>query len=200
MKHTVKIFAAAALLAVAAIAAASAQDKPVRVSGKLTALEGNVLTINTKSGDTKVGLTDKAKVLTIGKGTVADIKAGSFIGVGAQPQADGTLKAIRIMIFAESQRGTGEGHRPWDKPGTTMTNATVDTTVKGVDGQVLVVKYKDGEKKVLIVPDTIILLRLDGTRGDLKTGANVDVPAAKTAAGGALETERVDVGRGDFVP
>jgi hypothetical protein len=199
MTHRVRIFAAATLLAVAAMAAA-AQDRPQRVSGKLTALEGNVLTINTKSGDSKVGLTEKAKVLTIGKGTVADIKKGSFIGVGAQPQADGTLKAIRIMIFAESQRGTGEGHRDWDKPGTTMTNATVDTTVAGVDGQALVVKYKGGEKKVLIVPDTVILLRLDGTRGDLKTGANVDVPAAKKSASGALETERVDVGRGDFVP
>jgi len=200
MNKTTKIFAAATLLVVAAISAAWAQDKPQRVSGKLTGVQGNVLTVGTKSGDEKVGLTEKAKVLTIGKGAVSDIKAGAFIGVGAQPQADGTLKAIRIMIFAESQRGTGEGHRPWDKPGTTMTNATVDTTVSGVDGQVLMVKYKGGEKKVIVVPETVILMRLDGTRGDLKTGANVDIPAARKTSSGALEADRVDVGRGDFVP
>jgi hypothetical protein len=200
MNKTTKIFAAATLLVVAAISAAWAQDKPQRVSGKLTGVQGNVLTVNTKSGDMKVGLTEKAKVLTIGKGAVSDIKTGAFIGVGAMPQADGTLKAIRIMIFAESQRGTGEGHRPWDKPGTTMTNATVDTTVSGVDGQVLMVKYKGGEKKVIVVPETVILMRLDGTRGDLKAGANVDIPAARKTSSGGLEADRVDVGRGDFAP
>ncbi len=86
------------------------------------------------------------------KATLADIKPGTFIGVGAMPQPDGSQKAIRVMIFAEVQRGTGEGHRPWMQPGSTMTNATVDTTVAGVDGQVLMVKYKDGEKKIVVPP------------------------------------------------
>ena len=85
---------------------------------------------------------------------MADIKPNSFIGVGAMPQADGSQKAIQVQIFAEQQRGIGEGHRPWDRPGSTMTNGTVDTTVSGVEGQVLTVKYKDGEKKIVITPQT----------------------------------------------
>src|SRR6476620_11591618 len=81
-----------------------------------------------------------------------------------------------------------------------MTNATVDTTVSGVDGQVLMVKYKGGEKKVIVVPETVVLRRWDGTRGDLKAGANVEMPAARTPSSGGLEADRVDVGRGDFAP
>ena len=100
----------------------------------------------------KVNVTDNVAVFGVVKATIADIKPGAFVGVGAMPQPDGSQKAIRVMIFAESQRGTGEGHRPWAQPGSTMTNATVDTTVSSVDGQVLMVKYKDGEKKIVIPP------------------------------------------------
>ena len=89
------------------------------------------------------------------------------------PQADGSQRAIQIMIFAESQRGTGEGHRPWDRPGTTMTNATVDTTVAGVDGQVIMVKYKDGEKKIVVGPDAVIRRYVVGSKDELKPGANI---------------------------
>ena len=113
--------------------------------------------VKTKQGERKVNITANVAVFGVEKATVADIKKGDFIGVGAQPMADGTQKAIRVMIFAESQRGTGEGHRPWTQPGTTMTNATVDTTVASVDGQRLVIKYKDGEKTILIVPETRIM-------------------------------------------
>ena len=67
----------------------------------------------------------------VAKAALADLKPGAFVGVGAMPQPDGSQKAIRVMIFAESQRGTGEGHRPWVQPGSTMTNATIDTTVGG---------------------------------------------------------------------
>ena len=93
-----------------------------------------------------------------------DIKKGEFIGVGAMPQADGSQKAIRVNIFDEARRGTGEGHRPgWgpDQKGT-MTNATVDTTVGSVDGQVIMLKYKDGEKKVIVPPEATVTAA-DGT-------------------------------------
>ena len=92
------------------------------------------------------------------------------------------------------------GHRPWDRPGTTMTNATVDTTVASVDGQVVIVKYKDGEKKIIIGPDAIILSNIPGTTADLKAGANVVIPAATKKPDGTLETARITVGRGNFKP
>jgi hypothetical protein len=48
-------------------------------------------------------------------------------------------------------RGTGEGHRPWDLvPNSTMTNATVTQMVKGVQGNEITLKYKEGEKKIVV--------------------------------------------------
>jgi len=195
-----RVLTAAALTAVLAVPALAQNPAAVKFKGKIEAADSNSITVKTNDGATKVGITDKTKVLTIGKGTLADLKKGSYVGVGAMPQADGSQKAIRVMIFAESQRGTGEGSRPWDKPNTTMTNATVDTTVSGVEGQVLTVKYKDGEKKIIVGSDAVILLRTDGTQSDLKPGANVDIAAATKKPDGSLETARVDVGRGDFAP
>jgi hypothetical protein len=195
-----RVLTAAALTAVLAVPALAQNPAAVKVKGKIEAADANSITVKTNDGARKVGITDKTKVLTIGKGTLADIKKGSYVGVGAMPQADGSQKAIRVMIFAPSQSGTGEGHRPWDKPNTTMTNATVDTTVSGVEGQVLTVKYKDGEKKIIVGSDAVILLRTDGTHSDLKPGANVDIAAATKKPDGSLETARVDVGRGDFAP
>jgi hypothetical protein len=195
-----QVLTAAVLTAVLAVPALAQNPAAVKVKGKIEAADANSITVKTNDGATKVGITDKTKVLTIGKGTLADLKKGSYVGVGAMPQADGSQKAIRVMIFAESQRGTGEGSRPWDKPNTTMTNATVDTTVSGVEGQVLTVKYKDGEKKIIVGSDAVILLRTDGTPSDLKPGANVDIAAATKKPVGSLETARVDVGRGDFAP
>jgi hypothetical protein len=183
----------------ATTAALAQKPETVHVKGKVASADAHSVVVKTDKGDTKVGLTDKTKVLTIGKGTVADIKKGAFVGVGAMPQADGSQKAIRVMIFAESQRGTGEGFRPWDKPGTTMTNATVDT-VADIDGKTLTVKYKGGEKKITIGPEAVILLRMDGSPSDLKPGANVNIAAATKKPDGSLETARVDVGRGDFMP
>ena len=195
-----QVLTAAVLTAVLAVPALAQNPAAVKVKGKIEAADANSITVKTNDGATKVGITDKTKVLTIGKGTLADLKKGSYVGVGAMPQADGSQKAIRVMIFAELQRGTGEGSRPWDKPNTTMTNATVDTTVSGVEGQVLTVKYKDGEKKIIVGSDAVILLRTDGTPSDLKPGANVDIAAATKKPDGSLETARVDVGRGDFAP
>ncbi|MGH6771286.1 MAG: hypothetical protein ACRECO_19960 [Xanthobacteraceae bacterium] len=172
------------------------------VKGKIDGVESSaVIVAQAKGGGkVKVNLTLKAVIMTVGKATLADIRPGSFIGVGAMPQADGSQKAIRVMIFPEIQRGTGEGHRPWNKPGTTMTNATVDTQVKSVDGQVLTVKYKGGTQKIIIGPDALILANIPGSKTDLKVGAAITIPAAKKSADGMLETARVNIGRGDYIP
>ena len=105
------------------------------------------------------------------------------------PQADGSQKAIQVMIFSEQQRGTGEGHRPWDRPNSTMTNATVDTTVGSVDGQVVMVKYKDGEKKIVVGPDAVIRAYVVGSRDELKPGANVAIVAAAKQPDGTLHDQ-----------
>src|SRR5262249_53552302 len=131
---------------------------------------------------------------------LADIKPGAFIGVGATPQADGSQRAIQVMIFAEAQRGTGEGHRPWDRPNTTMTNATVGTTVAGVDGQAARGKCKDGEREIMVGTDGVIRAYVVGSRDELKPGANINIVRATKKPDGTFEAERVNVGRDGIVP
>jgi hypothetical protein len=157
--------------------------------------------VKTRDGEARVNLTENAGIFGVVKASLADIKPGAFVGVGAMPQPDGSQRAIQVTIFSEVQRGTGEGHRPWDRqPNSTMTNATVDTTVAGVDGQVLTVKYKDGEKKIIVPPDAALLRYEVGNRSELKPGANIAIVRAVKKADGTLETDRVNVGREGVVP
>ena len=174
----------------------------LRVAGTVASFDGHVLAIKSdKLGEVTVNLTGDAAVFGVTKATIADVKPGAFIGVGAMPQPDGSQRAIQVTVFAESQRGTGEGFRPWDRmPNSTMTNATVAETVGGVEGQMLTVKYKDGEKKIVVPPDATILAYSAGERGELKVGAKVAILRVKQKPNGALEADRINVGRGDVVP
>ena len=200
MRMTTGILATA-FVAAFSVSALAQQPQPIRVAGKVTGLDNGVVAVKDAKGEElKINVPANLAVIAVSKGSLADVKQNSFIGVGASPQADGSQKAIRVVVFAESQRGTGEGHRPWDRPNTTMTNATVDTTVASVDGQVVMVKYKDGEKKVIIGPDAIILVNSAGDKSDIKPGANVAFPAVTKKSDGTLEANRVNVGRGDVTP
>ena len=182
-----------------AVATAAAQTQ--RVVGTIQGVDGRTLAVKTKEGEVKVNVTDNVAVFGVTKATLADIKPGAYIGVGAMPQPDGSQKAIRVMIFAETQRGAGEGHRPWVRPGSTMTNATVDTTVGSVDGQVVMVKYKGGgEKKIVIPPDLAIQVYVVGDRSELRPGASILIVRAERKPDGTLEAARVNVGRGGIVP
>src|SRR5947209_4766046 len=184
------------VLAAGLTASFSFAQQTTRIRGPIQAVDGALLTIKAgEAGDVKVRLAENAAVYGVTKATLADIKPGVFIGVGATPQADGSQRAIQITIFAESLRGTGEGHRPWDRPNSTMTNATVDTTVAGVDGQVITVKYKDGEKKLIVGPDAVIRAYVVGSKDERRPGANISIVNATKMADGTFETARVTVGR-----
>ena len=189
---------------VAALAASLAwgqQAQTARLRGTIARVDGPTLLVKTdEAGDVTVKLPDTVAVFGIVQATLADVKPGAFIGVGAMPQPDGSQKAIQVMIFTESQRGTGEGHRPWDRPGATMTNATVDTTVTSVDGQVVMVKYKDGEQKILITPEAIIRAYVVSSRDELTPGAHIAIGRALKKPDGTYEADRVNVGRDGIVP
>ena len=197
---TMKMTVAGVLLAASCAVASAQQAQTQRVMGTIEAVDGPTLTVKSREGETKVNVTDNVAVFGVVKATLADLKPGAFVGVGAMPQPDGSQKAIRVMIFAESQRGTGEGHRPWVQPGSTMTNATIDTTVGSVDGQTLMVKYKDGEKKIIVPPGLDIQQYVVGEKGELKPGAAILITAAAKKPDGSLETNRVNVGRDGVVP
>ena len=198
----IKTLTGAVIAAALVVASAQAQQKTVRVVGTIVGVDGPTIVVKqrAKGDEARVTLTDKVAVFGVTPATLADVKPGAFIGVGAMPQADGSQKAIRVMIFAEVQRGAGEGHRPWSRPGSTMTNATVDTSVAGIDGQELRVKYKGGEQRIIIGPDAIIRAYVVGDRSELKPGAHIAINAANPKPDGSLEASRVNVGRGDVVP
>ena len=183
----------------AALPAYAQQPQTTRLRGVIEKADGGTLTVKSEAGELKIAVADNAQVYGVTKATLADVKPNSFIGVGAMPQADGSQKAIQVMIFAEAQRGLGEGHRPWDRPGSTMTNGTVDTTVKAVEGQMLTVKYKDGEKKIVITPESVIRAYVVGDKSELKPGAAIATFAMKKPDG-SFETTRINVGRDGLAP
>ena len=192
-----------ALVVALALVSATAVAQPfapqtMRISGTIERIDGDDVTIRAieGGGTNTVHLTKDASVYGVTRAALTDIKPGSFIGAGAVPQADGTQRALRVTVFPEQLRGLGEGFRPWDRtPGATMTNATVAETVTSVDGQVVTVKYKDGDKRIVIPPDARILAYVPGTRDELKVGAAVAVTRAKRKLDGSWETDRITVGR-----
>jgi hypothetical protein len=179
------------------------QPQTVRVRGTVEAADGPMITVKSRDGQTtyKVKLTDNAAVRGIVKAAFSDIQANSFIGVTGMPQADGSQKAVEIHIFPEAMRGTGEGFRPWDLvPNSTMTNATVAQMVKGVAGDEITLKYKDGEKKIVVAPDTTIVTYVPGDKSELKPGAKIFIAAANKKEDGTLEAAAVSVGRDGITP
>jgi hypothetical protein len=196
-----KLAMAGFLALIASGAVAQQQPQNVRIRGTIEKVDGNAITIKTRDGnDVTVNHPANGRVMAFVKSSMTDIKPNSYIGVTAMPQADGSQKAIAIHIFMESQRGTGEGHRPWDlRPNSTMTNAAVDNVVSGVDGQVITVKYKDGEKKVLVSPETQIVAFAEGDKSELKPGTPVNFFAQKQADG-TLTAQSISIGRGVTPP
>jgi uncharacterized protein Veg len=197
-------FVGASLFAALLIASTAwAQNADVvRVRGTITGSEGKTLELKSRDGTpVKLTLADDVKVLALDRKSMADVKSGIFVGITAMPQPDGTQKAVEIHIFPEAMRGTGEGHRPWDlMPNSTMTNANIETAVASSDGQELVLKYKDGEKK-FIVPANIEVVMIDpGTASDLKPGEKVFVPGAKKMPDGTTVAGVVVVGRNGVNP
>ena len=203
LDRTSRTFAASLAVVSLFVTAALAQQPPsVRIRGTIESVDGAVMSIKSREGESlKVRLTDNPTVTGIAKIAMSEIKPGSYIGVSALPQPDGSQKALSVHIFPEAARGTGEGFRPWDlRPNSTMTNATVAETVAGTDGQNILVKYKDGEKKVVVSPDTPIVVFLPGDKSELKAGARIIVFAATKVADGGLEAGRVGVGRDGIAP
>jgi hypothetical protein len=172
-----------------------------RIRGTIEGLDGNVLMVKARDGaSVKITLAENWSVISYTKAQLSDIKVGTFIGVGGVPQADGSQKAVSINIFPESARGLGEGFRPWDQaPNGTMTNANVAEALGSADGQTLLLKYKDGEKKIVVPPTTPIAMFGAGDKAEVKPGVAVAITAV-TKPDGSLESARVGVGRDGLVP
>jgi hypothetical protein len=209
MHQTMRRMVGAAGLALALAATASiAQQRPqtTRIRATIEQVDGNVLTVKARGGDQlKVTMGDNYRVAAMIKATLDELKPDTYVGVTAMPQVDGSQKAIAIQIFQPNQRGTGEGHQPWDlTPGSTMTNAAIDTTVASTDGQTLTVKYKQGDtvdtKKVVVTPQTAIVRYVPGDKSELKPGVHIIINAATKNADGSYGAAALNYGRGGIVP
>ncbi|MGC2775840.1 MAG: hypothetical protein WA418_09420 [Bradyrhizobium sp.] len=183
------------------LAIAQQAPVPTRVRGTIENVGGDVLTVKSRSGETfKLHMAGDLRVVGVIKAQLSDIKLGSFIGATTVPGPDGEPKAVEIHIFPDDMRGTGEGSRPYDlKPNSSMTNATVSESSVSTDGHTLLIKYKGGEKKVDISPDTPIVTFVPGETSELKAGAKV-IAFIKPMPDGSFETSRVSVGRDGVTP
>ena len=192
---TVAVVAGTLAMMVASIAAGQAPNL-VRVRATIDRVEGGMLDVKSRDGAMlKVQLAPNAPVNEVVKSSLSDIKKGDYIAVTAMPQPDGSQKAVAILIFPEAMRGVAEGFRPWDlSPQSTMTNATVANQVTSADGQKLTVKYKDGEKTVIVPPSAEIVTYKKASAADLKPGQKIFVAAAKKLPDGALEAPNVAFG------
>jgi hypothetical protein len=181
---------------------AFAQQPPTtRVRGTIESFDGNVLDVKSRDGaSVKIKLADGARVTGLSRMKLEDVKQGSYIGVAGMPEADGSQKAISVVIFPEAARGLGDGFHPYDlQPNSTMTNAAVADMVEANDGKTLTVKYKDGEKKIVLTPQTQFSTFSPGSRDDLKPGVKVIVTATK-ADDGSLESKGMIYGRDGVQP
>jgi hypothetical protein len=191
-----------AVVAASSLAAIAQQPPtPSRVRGSIEAVDGDTLAVKSRSGeDYKLHVGADTKVAGLTKISLSDIKVGSFIGTTTVPGPDGGANAIEVHVFPESMRGTGEGSRPFDlRPNSTMTNATVAESVTGNDGHTLLVKYKDGEKKVVVSPDTPVVTYVPADKSELKAGAKI-IAFFKKLPDGSLEATRVSVGLNGLTP
>jgi hypothetical protein len=199
--NSLRAFFVVCFALVAATAVANAQDT-VRLRGTIVGMDGPMYVIKLRDGtEVKVSLAENALVVAIVKASLSDIKPGSFVGSTGMPQADGSQKAIEVHIFPEAMRGTGEGHYPWDlRAQSTMTNANVEQTVAGVDGQTLTLKYKDGEKKIIVTPDTMIVTYVKGEKSEITPGTKIFIAAAKKQRDGTLQAPRINYGKDGLGP
>jgi len=197
-----RLIAAILLTALSAVAVAQAPaNPPVRIRGTVEKLDGNNLTVKQRNGQTvQIKLADNFGVMGVAKASVADIGDGKYIGTTTVGERQGALVAEEIHIFPEAMRGTGEGHYDWDlRPNSKMTNANVaDISSMGKD-RVMTVKYKGGEKKIL-VPESAVVVSFQPTdKSELKPGAQI-FSVAQKQPDGSLTAARVNIGLQGQVP
>jgi hypothetical protein len=199
MKLTSQVFVAAMVAATFALGSVSAQAQNTRVRGTIEKLDGNTLTVKSRDGaDLKLTLKDNVRIAGVVKAVLTDVKADANVAITSKPRPDGTLEAVELRI-APAGQPFNSFHSEWDlMPNSFMTNGALQTSVAGVDGQTLTVKYKvqnkpDEEKKIVVTPKTIIATTVPGTKDDLKPGLKVFVAGAPKLPDGSLDVAAIQV-------
>jgi len=190
-----------ALMFVVAFAHGQAPPQTQRIRGDIISVDGLNLQVKERSGETlAVKLADNYTANAVVKIDIAKIVPGSFVGTATLPRPDGTQTALEVLLLPESRRGSGEGHYPWDlQPGSMMTNATVADVVAMEQTRKMTLRYKDGEKVVIVPPAAPIVTFEPGDRGMVKPGAHVIIGASRQPDG-TLSASAISVGKDGLVP
>lgn len=189
------------LLASAALPGRAQTPPPttVRVRGVLLKIEDTRITVKDKSGEVvEILLSPKLVVTEVYPIARSEIRPGSFIGTAATPQADGSRRAVAVMVFPETARGAGEGDYPFDlMPQSTMTNATVAGVVAVGSGQEMQLKHKNGEARIVVPDNAPVVSFKPADRSLLVPGASVTVSVQMVDE--KPTAMRVNAGRDGFV-
>ena len=192
-------------LLLASTAGFAQQSPPVRVRGTVEKVEGDLVSVKSRDGaDLKLKLKDNATVRAMVPAKLTDIKAGTAVGITSSPQADGSLSAIEVHIFPAGQN-VNAAHFNWDlMPNTFMTNGPVQQSIAAVDGQMLTVQYKTGDKvedkQIKVTPKTTIVGYEPATKADLKPGMKIFVAGAPKLPDGSLDVANISYGKDGLTP
>jgi carboxymethylenebutenolidase len=179
-------------------AAGAPAQRTSRVRGTIDSVSPSSIVVRTRTGDrVTLSLAPDLVMTEVYPVALADVRAGTFVGVGGIPQPDGTQRAIAVTLFPDAMRGRNEGHYPFDVvPDGTMTNATVAEVVSSAVGERLRLRYKEGEKTIIVAPGTPIVSFRPAARDLIVPGASVSIMAAE--ADGVPTAVRINAGRIGF--
>jgi len=157
-------------------AADATAQSATTVVGTVASAVAKSATITTTSGTTTVTFSDETRVIRRLPASLADVKAGTFLGVTASKSGDGTLTAVSITIIDALPNGR-RGQWPMES-GNVMTNMNVTSVVVGTAGRTIKLRYKY-QIATIRVPDNTPIYRLElGTLADLKAGEHVTIRGA----------------------
>lgn len=191
--------------------AAMAATPPLPIRGTIDTVNGSVLSVTEISGaKISVTLAANAVITDVVPSSLADVKAGSYVGTAAIKQPNGNYRAMELQIFPASMRGIGLGTRQWNlAPHSTMTNGTVGGlshaggTVGAVSGSgnlTLTVNDGSGTKTVLIPQTVPVVTYTPGSTADLQPGAHIIFFPAGAVANGSVTSAHVSVGKNGLTP
>lgn len=187
----------AVLLLALATATVYAQTN-VRVRGTIAALNGEVLSVKSRDGrNVQLHLSPDTQVVTAKKTTLAEMGPNAYVGVTSVKGPDGRMVAKEVHAIGPQ---VPQMHGPWDStPNSMMTNANITSAAQTSGGNEITLKYKDGEQKILVTPETEIVTFVPGSRADLKPGETI-FSVARVEADGKFVAPRVAVSKDGVKP
>ena len=194
--------ATASASSAAPASAAPAQVQPALTPGVVKNANATSLTVMVQGAPATYQLTPATNIMVTHKGSLADIKAGTFLGTTNVPDASGTGSSTEVHIFPPGVK-MGEGDRPMPSaPGAAasrMTNGTVTTAgaaggsrmtngaagnvSSGAQGVQMDVAYQGGTRHIVVSPSTPISVMSSGAPDMLKSGTKVLVGHVPKAGG-----------------